>query len=552
MNHIPKLHGALTRHLKELALAKQSEGYYGDGLWSAGRSLAGGDFVSGLGMQQKQDNLLPEHVCGGAFSRTRAGRRTAGSKRRRRSAAAPGSRKFKGPSLHTGAQTAANTRGGNRRVQLDVDTTASGTRVDGRNHIPGATAKSAEYKLDSNSTFRKRTQSREARAKRANAALARFAQAASATGVKAEDDTKVNVKHEGDLRAAFSRQSSRATPTPGPSRRAPDEVELKAEAEYSSGTASDTDSNTEGEGSDADLVGNDLPGEVSANGNDGDRYTQGWRETAEQRRRRMTRFDDRQRGASEGNTLSRNDANEWSELLEDTSRSGETRTTQDNSAANAGASEKRPRLDIDTGSPDQDSNDSDNEIVFVAQQPGTGARSGEKGRQQDGQSATACASTSLTPAPENVAQTAHTSPIHRSDRTTTKVDRAAADTADWSKFYFSRQRPRGGMMASRSLFVVPASISVPSVHFEESLGPHSVRSVRHITRQSCFGCLDHRPLHFLMYKCTVVVPLQADYTRYPLTARRIYLDRHVGVPRRSAVIASCHNSRHRRRRRLIA
>lgn len=306
MNHIPRLHGALTRHLKELALQKQRQGYYGDGLWSAGRQLEGGGFVGGLGMHQG-DEQLPEHVCGGAFSRRSRGK--SGQRAARRSGATPGRRTFKGPSLHTGAQTAPNTRGGNRRVDI-VPQAGGGSRVDGRDWLPKASAKDAAYKADENSTFRKRTQSKDAREKRASAALARFAMAGQQSGVKvdAEQERKpvhlkdewprANVvKHGQDLRNAFERQGRSASTTDPTGRLA-------------SGDTSETGSDTsEGEGEsvteddedgDADLVGDDL-----AEGRE--HFTQGWNETGEQRRRRMQRFHDRQSQDAE--------QDEWDSLL---------------------------------------------------------------------------------------------------------------------------------------------------------------------------------------------------------------------------------------------
>jgi hypothetical protein len=191
MNHIPHLHGALTRHLKQLALKKQSEGYYGDGLWSSGRQLQDGGFKTGLGMNAAQQNL-PENVCGGAFRRSRATRRPG---RRSSGLRSSSGRKFKGPSLHTGAQTASNTRGGNRRVKIEVASSSSGSRLDGRDWFPVASAKNKDYKLDENSTFRKRTQSKDAREKRAAAAMARFA-ALQGASTDVNSEVKREIKEE--------------------------------------------------------------------------------------------------------------------------------------------------------------------------------------------------------------------------------------------------------------------------------------------------------------------------------------------------------------------
>lgn len=175
MNHIPSQHGKLDRELRNECRELQFRGYYGDGFWSAGQRLQDNAFVAGSGMNSLQG--LPEYSCGGAFqSKPAKGR----ARKRRRTAAGSGSRKrgFRGPSLHTGAQTAPNTKGG-RRVQTLLP--GQGSRVDGNNHIPTASASNSSYKADANSTFRKRTQTASARELRAQAALRRF------EGVKTEE-----------------------------------------------------------------------------------------------------------------------------------------------------------------------------------------------------------------------------------------------------------------------------------------------------------------------------------------------------------------------------
>ncbi|EST04655.1 hypothetical protein PSEUBRA_006415 [Kalmanozyma brasiliensis GHG001] len=168
MNHIPSQHGKLDKELRAECRELQGRGYYGDGFWSAGQRLEDNAFVAGSGMQSLQG--LPEYSCGGAFQ----SKPSKGRARKRRRTAATGSRKrgFKGPSLHTGAQTAPNTKGG-RRVQTLLP--GQGSRVDGNNHIPTASASSSAYKADANSTFRKRTQTASARELRAQAAMQRFA-----------------------------------------------------------------------------------------------------------------------------------------------------------------------------------------------------------------------------------------------------------------------------------------------------------------------------------------------------------------------------------------
>ncbi|GAC99771.1 hypothetical protein PHSY_007374 [Pseudozyma hubeiensis SY62] len=175
MNHIPSQHGKLDRELRNECRELQARGYYGDGFWSAGQRLEDNAFVAGSGISSLQG--LPEYSCGGAYrSKSSKGR----SVKRRRTGANTRSRGrgFKGPSLHTGAQTAPNTKGG-RRVQASLP--GRGSRVDGNNHIPTASASSASYRDDANSTFRKRTQTASARELRAQAALRRL------TATKSED-----------------------------------------------------------------------------------------------------------------------------------------------------------------------------------------------------------------------------------------------------------------------------------------------------------------------------------------------------------------------------
>lgn len=321
MNHIPKLHGALTRQLKELALEKQRQGYFGDGMWSAGRQLEGGGFVSGLGMRQGQEGL-PEHVCGGAFNKRRL---RGGGGRRRRQGMGNRKRKFQGPSLHTGAQTAANTKGGNRRTELNV-ASGSGNRVDGRDWIPTASAKDSSYKQDTNSTFRKRTQSKDAREKRASAALARFA---SINAMKPEliDTVKVEqkpiltgVEKKGPLDGIFERKKVK-------------------EEEYDV-SESDSQIESEGDGDDADYVGNDLPESDQT-------FTQGFEESSEQRKRRMQRFRDRQ----ETDSLQNED--EWQHLLEDSNTGFKLQEKGETGTANTIA------LD----------DDDDDDIILVEERP---------------------------------------------------------------------------------------------------------------------------------------------------------------------------------------
>ncbi|UZJ52519.1 hypothetical protein CBS101457_001839 [Exobasidium rhododendri] len=321
MNHIPHLHGALTRRLKQLALEKQSQGYFGDGVWSSGRRLEGGGFVSGQGMNHESQDL-PQQVCGGAFRRQRAQK-----PQRRRSGrggggggtkgAGSGGRKFKGPSLHTGAQTASNARGGgNRRVKLDVQEKGSGNRVDGKDWTPVATSKSKDYKLDENSTFRKRTQSKDAREKRAAAALARFATVQSTSAVKEEPPVKEEEVKRND---------------------GEDESVTEDEGSSDSSSAIEEVDRQDGGEDDTWLVGNDLNEDMKSRiklesfglGQDEGQqqqqhFTQADQdETAEQRRRRMKRFDEKSGGGGTGND------NEWDSLLND--RNGKRKVKQEDS-----------------------------------------------------------------------------------------------------------------------------------------------------------------------------------------------------------------------------
>lgn len=192
MNHVPRLHGALTRQLTKEWKELQRKGYRGDGFWSGGKRL--GDEAWSTGdAQGVGDGLFPDALCGGA--RRRKAARRPGVKRKRKTTgnSSTTTRHKKGqPSLHTGAQTAANTSrtAGKRRA---VELPGQGSRIDGRNHIPTATAKSQDYKLDENSTFRKRATTNAARDLRAAAALKRMHAMKTdpegdAAGVKQQDE----------------------------------------------------------------------------------------------------------------------------------------------------------------------------------------------------------------------------------------------------------------------------------------------------------------------------------------------------------------------------
>ncbi|PWN53199.1 WLM-domain-containing protein [Violaceomyces palustris] len=177
MNHIPSLHGKLDRELKQECKDLQARGYFGDGFWSSGQRLKDNAFVAGFGMGQLEG--LPEYSCGGAFRKGRA--RGGGEKRKRRrkgggggTSKKPRSGGFKGPSLHTGAQTAPNPKSGPGGRRLRKTLPGQGSRVDSLNFLPKASASSDSYREDPNSTFRKRTQSKSAREMRAEAALRRM------------------------------------------------------------------------------------------------------------------------------------------------------------------------------------------------------------------------------------------------------------------------------------------------------------------------------------------------------------------------------------------
>ncbi|TKY89727.1 hypothetical protein EX895_001512 [Sporisorium graminicola] len=233
MNHIPSQHGKLDRELRDHCRQLQARGYYGDGFWSAGQRLEDNAFVAGSGLNSLQG--LPEYSCGGAFQSKPSKSRT---RKRRRTAAGTGSRKrgFKGPSLHTGAQTAPNTKGA-RRNQNALP--GRGSRVDGNNHIPTASAFSSSYKDDANSTFRKRTQTASARELRAQAALRRF------NALKPEE-TETKPKLQGD--ACWPSQWQDAESSSGAS--TPVSNDFKEE----DGTESESETEDEGDSKEGGLV----------------------------------------------------------------------------------------------------------------------------------------------------------------------------------------------------------------------------------------------------------------------------------------------------------
>lgn len=170
MNHVPSKHGALTRQLSDECRELRRKGYHGDGFWSGGQRLGDTAWVRGEG--EVTSESVPQSLCGGAW-RKGSRKRT---KRKRQSGGEPRKRRAKGvPSLRTGAQTAANTERAAGRRRADMALPGQGSRVDGQNHLPTASAKSDTYKSDPNSTFRKRANASSARDVRAAAAMRRIA-----------------------------------------------------------------------------------------------------------------------------------------------------------------------------------------------------------------------------------------------------------------------------------------------------------------------------------------------------------------------------------------
>lgn len=236
MNHIPSQHGKLDSELRAECRQLQSRGYFGDGFWSAGKRLENNAFVAGMGMDSLQG--LPEYSCGGAYSSKKKGvtrrKRTAGGPQRKRG--------FKGPSLHTGAQTAPNTKSGGRRLQSGMP--GQGSRVDTLNFIPKASAQSTSYRNDPNSTFRKRTQTASARELRAQAALRRFATPETLPKKEAKQenlDTFLRSTKEEDSGESFSSGSETEEETAdGNGGMTVDEVRIKTEPEPSTQASEET------------------------------------------------------------------------------------------------------------------------------------------------------------------------------------------------------------------------------------------------------------------------------------------------------------------------
>ncbi|PWN28882.1 WLM-domain-containing protein [Jaminaea rosea] len=170
MNHSSK-HTQLTKDFNEERKDLQSKGYLGDGFWSAGKRLDDESWVAGESSVTNAE--LPSNLCGGAWKRRGAAAR---KRRTKRTGEGTTKRRKKGvPSLRTGAQTSANTERVAGKTRRYMDLPGEGSRVDGRNDLPKASAKSDSYKSDPNSTFRKQANTNAARDARAAAAMRRMA-----------------------------------------------------------------------------------------------------------------------------------------------------------------------------------------------------------------------------------------------------------------------------------------------------------------------------------------------------------------------------------------
>lgn len=220
-NHSSR-HAAWTKTFSQECRELQAKGYYGDGLWSAGRRLSDAEWFQGS--SDLGGTAVPSSLCGGAWKRGKGKGRVAGGKRKRAGGragtVAPGTTRKKGtPSLHTGAQTARNTEltAGKRRAYVALP--GAGSRVDGRDYLPKATAKSQDYKLDENSTFRRRANTNAARDLRAAATLRRITALQAAAGgtkdEKGDEKKQLDSNIQGDSTDLKTGGSSRL-PSLGP------------------------------------------------------------------------------------------------------------------------------------------------------------------------------------------------------------------------------------------------------------------------------------------------------------------------------------------------
>ncbi|KII89937.1 hypothetical protein PLICRDRAFT_571252 [Plicaturopsis crispa FD-325 SS-3] len=172
MNHGPAFQ-ALWARLRADVRALQQKGYYGDGYYSSGTRLADSARVRGKGLEVTD---MPEYMCGGAQTRTRPARA-----RRARTNRAP-----RGPSLHTGAQTARKRKAGAR-------VTAKGAfGGEGSALVEDTLGEGGKGKAKGTG-FGKQAASKRAREERAKAAERRMAALAGPSREVQEDDD-----HDGD------------------------------------------------------------------------------------------------------------------------------------------------------------------------------------------------------------------------------------------------------------------------------------------------------------------------------------------------------------------
>ncbi|EPQ31430.1 uncharacterized protein PFL1_00765 [Pseudozyma flocculosa PF-1] len=368
MNHVPSLHGKLDRELKQECKDLQSRGYFGDGFWSAGQRLFDNVVVSGAGMNQLEG--LPQYSCGGAYRRQTKRKRTgtgAGSKRKRRG--------FKGPSLHTGAQTAANTKGGRR---LNRELPGQGSRVDSLNFIPTASATSKSYKDDPNSTFRKRATSHQARELRAEAAMRRLGLGRFKAEPTAEerDDKKDEKKPKLETAATTTtatRTAGQSTldgflPHPSPADAGDDsetETEEEPDRDPNDGfLILDGGGSGAGEGdddSDETETEPELDGAAAAAGSSQGKVkreaeTQASGETDAQRRERarLYRQHERAQGANVRLKTTSEEWSEWFQVVQDQPRSGDIQAGAEEEEAHGGsgnAGSSRPTAEQRTAPP---------------------------------------------------------------------------------------------------------------------------------------------------------------------------------------------------------
>lgn len=368
MNHSAK-HTKLTRELNQERLELQRNGYYGDGFWSAGKRLDDASWVAGE--SSVTNAQLPSNLCGGAWKR-----RGASNKRRQKRRGGDGTtkRRKKGvPSLRTGAQTGANIErvAGNSRRYLDLP--GQGSRVDGNNTIPTASAKSESYKEDPNSTFRKRANTNAARDARAAAAMKRMA------ALKSEQDGGVKPEQGSSVKAEGSKVDKKPFD---------DGFESDGDAgsctESESGSETQSESETEDEliydSSDETVPGGGKCGTSSAapSASASTATTQDpsssssaptpRAETDVQRKRRMEQF-----RRSDGGRNERQARDEWRDIVKQTQSMRIGKGAGAAAAVTAKGKEKQPQASTTSSKAStskrvehSDTEDDDDEIVFVS------------------------------------------------------------------------------------------------------------------------------------------------------------------------------------------